>query len=44
MPEGGVALVTKLFQSQHGTIPAVRERGLEKFENLKRDMDSMCNL
>lgn len=34
MSEWCVALIAKLLQSQHGTIPAVCERGLEKFENL----------
>lgn len=35
MSERSVALVSKLLQSQHGTITTVCERGLEKFENLK---------
>lgn len=36
MSERCVALVSQLFQSQHGTIPTVCEWGLEKLENLQR--------
>ncbi len=35
MSKRSVALVSKLLQSQHGTITTVCEGGLEKFENLK---------
>lgn len=37
--EGSVALVPQLLQPQHGTVPAVRERSLEKFENLEGKME-----
>lgn len=30
-----MALVPKFFQSKHGTITTICERGLEKFENLQ---------
>lgn len=36
-----MALVPKFFQSQHGTIPTVCERSLEKFENLKRKWSAL---
>jgi len=31
-----MALISELLQSQHGTVAAVCERGLEKFENLQK--------
>lgn len=38
MSEGGMTLVGKLLQSQHGSIPTVCERSLQQLEDLsKRD-------
>lgn len=34
VPEGGVALVGQLLQSQHGSVAAVCERGLQELEDL----------
>lgn len=40
MPKRSVALISELLQSQHGTVTAVCERGLEEFENLEMEMES----